>query len=192
MSHHAPTEPNCLNCGAVLEGRFCHLCGQKATSVHVGLHDFAHEATHEFLHLDGKIVRTAKLLVTKPGQLTNEFLIGRRARYISPLRVYLTCSLLFFLFAAIVPGPKLKLSRTKPSTAAGVALEKRVERGLDKAEQDMDKLGESVLHNLPRAMFVLMPLFGLLTWIFYRKQQPFYVPHLYYSVHFHAFVFLVG
>jgi hypothetical protein len=36
-----------------------------------------------------------------------------------------------------------------------------------------------------------MPVFGLLTWAFYRRQQPFYIPHLYYAVHFHAFVFLV-
>jgi len=157
----------------------------------VGVHDFVHEATHEFLHLDGKIGRTAKLLVTRPGQLTNEFLIGRRARYISPLRVYLTCSLLFFLLAAMVPGQKLKISRTRPTTAVGSALEKRLETGLQKAERDAERFGEAVMHNLPRAMFVLMPLFGLLTWAFYRKQRRYYIPHLYYSVHFHAFVFLV-
>lgn len=188
--HHAPSS-NCLNCGAVLEGRYCHICGQKAVPVDVRLHDFVHEATHEFLHLDGKIVRTAKLLVAKPGALTNEFLIGRRARYISPLRVYLTCSVLFFLLAAIVPSGDLKVRRTKPTTATGIAIEKRLEKGLQKAEQDANQFGAAVMHNLPRAMFVLMPIFGLLTWAFYRKQQPYYVPHLYYAIHFHAFVFLI-
>jgi hypothetical protein len=157
------------------------------------VHDFVHEATHEFLHLDGKIVRTMKLLIAKPGMLTNEFLIGRRQRYISPLRVYLTCSLLFFLLAAIMPGEKLKVTRTAARPAATeTEIEKRVVRGLDQAERDPEQLRAAVRHNLPRVMFVLMPLFALLTWAFYRRQQPFYIPHLYYSVHFHAFVFLVA
>jgi hypothetical protein len=39
-------------------------------------------------------------------------------------------------------------------------------------------------------MFVLMPFFAVLTWILYRRARPFYVAHLYYSIHFHAFVFL--
>src|SRR5262252_4987894 len=56
----------------------------------------SHEALHEFAHVDGKIIQTVKLLVTKPGRLTTEFLAGRRARFISPVRLYLTCSLIFF------------------------------------------------------------------------------------------------
>src|SRR5258708_12402152 len=73
----------CANCGASLGGAYCHVCGQKAVSSDVSLHDFAHEAMHEFGHLDGKIVRTLRLLVAKPGMLTREFLDGRRSRYIS-------------------------------------------------------------------------------------------------------------
>jgi hypothetical protein len=67
----------CLNCGTPLEGRYCHACGQKAVSLHLGVHDFVHEATHEFLHLDGKIRSTVKFLLTRPGQLTKE--VHRRA-----------------------------------------------------------------------------------------------------------------
>ena len=101
MSHHAVLETVCGNCGAELQGAFCHACGQKVTGPDVSLHDFFHEAFHEFAHLDGKIVQTLRLLMTKPGMLTKEFLEGRRARYISPLRLYLTCSLLFFALAAL-------------------------------------------------------------------------------------------
>ena len=89
------SETNCLNCGAALQGKFCHACGQKAASGHLGMHDFAHEAAHEFLHLDGKILKTVKMLIIRPGELTREFLAGRRARYISPVRLYLTFSLIF-------------------------------------------------------------------------------------------------
>jgi hypothetical protein len=179
---HAPPEPNCLNCGAELHGTYCHACGQKAVSLHLGVHDFAHEATHEFLHLDGKILNTVKLLVFKPGQLTKEFVEGRRARYISPLRVYLTFSLLFFFLAAMDPRGGVIRVGTGPNASAptNAAEEKRAE-----------EIAHLLQKQLPRLMFVLMPVFGLLTLAFYRWKQPYYVPHLYYSVHLHAFVFLL-
>ncbi len=190
---HAEIGPSCLNCNTRLHGKFCHACGQKATSPNVKLHDFVHEATHEFLHLDGKILNTLKLLVVRPGQLTIEFLEGRRARYVSPLRVYLTFSLIFFTLAALLPrgldgAVKVKGS---PGLKGDTEFERRIERGLSKADRDPEWIGNEVLHHLPKVMFVLMPVFALIVWMFYRRQQRFYIPHLYYSVHFHAFVFLV-
>lgn len=189
---HAATEPNCLNCGAALQGTFCHACGQKASSVHLGMHDFVHEATHEFLHLDGKILQTVKLLVVRPGELTREFLAGRRARYISPVRVYLTFSLIFFTLVALLPGVTEGMVKVdRKGLNQDTEFERRLEGGMRKIEQDNELLGQAVLKNLPRVMFVLMPIFALLTWLFYRKQQRYYIAHLYYSIHFHAFVFLV-
>jgi hypothetical protein len=178
----------CGNCGVPLGGAFCYACGQKAVGSDVSLHDFFHEAFEELAHVDGKLVQTLRLLLTKPGRLTKEFLDGRRARYVSPLRVYLTCSLLFFAVAAFAPGaerPFFHISRV-----AG-------EAGLDPAsvQQLRDaatvRANHAIVHDLPRAMFGLMPAFGLLCWVLYRKARPFYAAHLYYSIHFHAFVFLV-
>lgn len=170
---------HCPNCEAELRGPYCHDCGQKAASLHLGLHHFLHDATHEFLHLDGKIWRTVKLLVTRPGFLTQEFLAGRRARYITPMRMYLTFSVLFFALAALLPQTIVRAGPTTPAHATA------------EAEAEADRIGEAIMHNLPRAMFVLMPAFGLFTWLFYRRPQPFYIAHLYYSIHFHAFTFFV-
>lgn len=189
---HDDIGPSCLNCNTRLHGKFCHACGQKATSANVKLHDFVHEATHEFLHLDGKIVNTLKLLVVKPGQLTVEFLEGRRSRYISPLRVYLTFSLIFFTLAALLPGSFEGAVKVKGGTQLqrDSDFERRLDDGMVKAERDADLIGNAVLKHLPKIMFVLMPVFALVVWAFYRKRQRFFIPHLYYSVHFHAFVFL--
>lgn len=175
---------NCLNCGAELQGDWCHFCGQKASAHHLSLHDVAHDATHEFLHLDGKILQTMKLLLLRPGQLTREFIEGRRIRYISPLRLYLTWSVIFFALTAIVPGARdgvIRVGPGKGATATDTARDEKL----------ADEIGNSLLQNLPKAMFVLMPVFGLLTWAFYRRQQPYYVAHLYYAVHFHAFAFFI-
>jgi hypothetical protein len=183
---HDPRLPACLNCGGELHGRFCHGCGQKATRPILDIHDFLHEATHEFMHLDGKIVTSMKLLATKPGQLTKDFIEGRRARYISPIRVYLTFSLLFFGLFAIVPGASESLVRVnEPKGASQPAVK------LEAVEAKYDELRETLMHNLPRVAFLLMPVFAVLTWLLYRREQPYYIPHLYYAIHFHAFVFLV-
>ena len=182
---HEPSPPNCLNCDAELQGAFCHACGQKVVAPVVGLHDFVHEATHEFLHLDGKILNTVKLLVLKPGLLTREFIEGRRARYISPLRVYLTFSLIFFALAAIVPGARQSFVKVGPTTGTRSPAEVAAE------ERQADEIGNAIMQNLPRAAFLLMPAFALLTWVFYRREQPYYVPHLYFAIHFHAFAFLI-
>jgi hypothetical protein len=157
------------------------------------MHDFVHEATHELLHLDGKILQTVKLLVAKPGELTREFLAGRRARYISPVRVYLTFSLIFFTLAAVLPrGPRpmVRIDNTRPIHAE-TEFQKRIVTALEKGQREGKRLSDDILQNLPKVAFVLMPIFGLLTWALYRRQQRYYIAHLYYSIHFHAFVFLV-
>ena len=181
-------ETVCGNCGAAMGGAFCHVCGQKATGPDVSLHDFFHEAFHEFAHVDGKIVQTLRLLLTKPGLLTKEFLSGRRARYVSPLRVYLVCSLLFFALAALAPEAAQPFFRvTKADGEAGLD-PAAVQRLRDAASR---QASIAIIHDFPRAMFALMPAFGLLTWVLYRKARPFYAAHLYYSIHFHAFMFVV-
>lgn len=194
--HPHSISTDCRNCGTELQGAYCHACGQRGSSASVGVHDFVHEAAHEFLHVDGKILQTIRLLVWKPGQLTVEFLEGRRARYISPLRVYLTFSLLFFTLAALLPrgldgAVKVRGPKGAGQLHAETDFERRLQSGLSKAEKDGTLVAKEVLHDLPKVMFVLMPVFALLTWAFYRRQQKYYVPHLYYAVHFHAFMFLV-
>jgi hypothetical protein len=40
------------------------------------------------------------------------------------------------------------------------------------------KANEALVHDFPRVMFVLMPVFSLLTWVCYRGRRPFYAAHL--------------
>ena len=176
----------CRNCGASLHGRFCHACGQKAVASRATVHDVLHEGLHEFAHVDGKIFQTLRLLLAKPGALTIAFLDGRRARYISPLRLYLTCSLLFFAASAVAPDSLATVGITETDVSSP-AERQRAEQAI----KAIANLQEKIRHNAPRSMFVLMPAFGLLTWAFYRRAEPYYVPHLYYSIHFHSFVFLM-
>ena len=80
--------PNCLNCGAELHGPFCSGCGQRVVPPYPSLREMAGDAWHEFSGWDGRFARTLRMLI-HPGVLTVEVLEGRRARYVSPLRLYL-------------------------------------------------------------------------------------------------------
>jgi hypothetical protein len=83
---HAPSE--CLNCGAVVTGTYCGACGQKA-HVHRSLAAIGHDIMHGVLHLDGKLWNTLPLLTLKPGELTRRFIEGERAKFVSPMAMFL-------------------------------------------------------------------------------------------------------
>lgn len=94
----------CLNCGAAVFGQHCHLCGQKA-EVHRTLSAFGHDILHSVLHFDGKIWRTLPLLFWNPGKLTRRYVHGERAKFVSPLALFLfTVFLTFAAFNWIVPN----------------------------------------------------------------------------------------
>src|SRR4026209_2435112 len=156
--------PECRNCGAELLGRFCHQCGQKAIASRVSVRDFLHEAADELAHLDGKIFQTLKLLLLKPGLLTVEHLQGRRVRYVPPLRLYLSCSLLFFALSAMTPD---HLNFNVKITGVATARDQQI---AERAIEAMRDLRDRILHHAPRAMFLLMPVFAILTWAVYRTK----------------------
>lgn len=94
----------CLNCGASLTGEYCASCGQRDADPRVSVRDMAHEFVAEHFGLESKVASTIGTLVLHPGRITREFFEGRRARYIPPLRLYLSSSVLFFLLLATFGG----------------------------------------------------------------------------------------
>ena len=90
-------EKDCLNCGTVVQGRYCHECGQENV---VPKETFWHMVTHFFndiTHFDGSFFITAKDLLFKPGFLSKEYMAGRRVKYLHPVRMYVFTSAIFFL-----------------------------------------------------------------------------------------------
>ncbi len=87
---------HCANCGAVMQGEFCHDCGQSIRSVLKPLHGMIEETLDTVINVDGRIVHTLPPLLLKPGFLTMEYFAGRRVRYIAPFRLMVVLSLLLF------------------------------------------------------------------------------------------------
>jgi hypothetical protein len=92
-------EKNCLNCGAELTGDYCHACGQRA-HVHRTLGAFWHDLLHGVLHFEGKIWRTLPMLVWRPGELTRRYIDGERAKFVSPMALFLFSAFLMFAVAS--------------------------------------------------------------------------------------------
>ncbi|HEY0012305.1 MAG TPA: DUF3667 domain-containing protein [Allosphingosinicella sp.] len=91
----------CLNCGTILTGRHCHECGQPA-HVHRTVSAWWHDVAHSVLHFEGKIWRTLPMLAWRPGELTRRYVEGERARFVSPMALFLfTVFLMFALFGML-------------------------------------------------------------------------------------------
>jgi hypothetical protein len=100
---HEPPGGACLNCGTELVGPHCHQCGQPA-HVHRTVAAWWHDLAHGVLHLDGKIWRTLPLLAWHPGALTRRYIAGERAKFVSPLALFLFSVFLMFAVASVVGG----------------------------------------------------------------------------------------
>jgi len=87
---------HCENCGSELQGHWCAHCGQPAIEYRRSFRHVVADLLNEFLNWDSKFFTTIALLILKPWRLTNEFLAGKRVRYVNPLRLYLLASILFF------------------------------------------------------------------------------------------------
>ena len=91
-------EKNCLNCGTKLRGPYCSACGQKA-HVHRSVRAFFHDFLQGLFNFEGKIWRTLPMLAWKPGVMTRRYIAGERARFISPVALYLFT--VFAMFAVL-------------------------------------------------------------------------------------------
>lgn len=122
----------CRNCSLFLgehPGKFCPNCGQSTALHPPTVREFAHEFVGHYVALEGRLARTLALLVFMPGELTRRYLAGQKERYVNPLRLYLTVSLVFFLAlkvgSMIGMAEVLKVSERKETVNAGVQLNTR-------------------------------------------------------------------
>ena len=136
----------CLNCGTPLIGEFCHACGQNG-HVHKTLMSIGHDLLHGVFHFEGKIWRTLPMLVAKPGELTRRYIAGERARFVSPLALFLFSVFLMFAVIHSVAGEFDGGGISPTNRAASIAqLDKQIGKAksaLSKAETRRDTATKS-------------------------------------------------
>ena len=129
---------HCQNCGAELTGPHCAQCGQAAIDYRRSFRHVIVDVLDSFLNWDSKFFATIGLLIVKPWRLTNEFLAGKRVRYLHPLRLYLLASILFF-FAVNYGAKGLRLEPGKISEKNRTAIAAAVAEKRDEIEAEFDK-----------------------------------------------------
>lgn len=243
--------PRCRNCNTPLQGPFCHYCGQPDKNLMRFFPALMRELLEDFLDFDSRFFRTLRPLLFQPGKLTRDYLDGRRFRYVTPLRLYLFSSIVFFFLAALLTSDQIKVE-TAATDSGGVEAPLTVnvhpegaatDQPADEAPEDdsevtdtitingepwdretnpfiiswlperandwiNDEIGESpkkgreigknpnlivdkMFDVLPVTMFVLLPLVALLLKFWYLFAKKYYVEHLVFALHVHAFLFVV-
>ncbi len=258
--------PSCLNCGTTLGGQYCRKCGQRAHSRLISIWELIRDAFGDLFELDSRLWQTLLPLVIRPGQLTHDYLLGRRARFMPPFRTYLVLSVVFFLIAFFDPREELGLLFEPEAESTEQAeesdlhaaeiregvLQELAEQGIIVGDKELledpqvDDTGNSVavditdgesdsgcdvsdiesadipqwlsrritperlqlvceriraddgralldklLDNVPVALFILLPLMALVLRVLYPLSKRYYVEHLLFVVHYHAFFFLI-
>ena len=227
-----PAGRTCENCAAALVGPYCSECGQRHHEhpVHSFWH-FLQEATEDLTHADSRLWLTLRALLFRPGSLTREFLDGRRARYLPPVRLYLVVSLLFFFITGLVTslGPRTGVTVVRngkdfhmavaplgaagarplvtplaptpsalcaPVSAYGARVSPWLAGRLDHsclavaARGGVGRFVAVLERNYERAMFLLLPLLALAMVPLFLQPRRYYVEHLLFLVHNHAFLFV--
>ncbi len=178
----------CHNCGAALHGRYCAACGQEALPLAPTLRHVVGDVAQELSDFDSRIFRSIQKLFLAPGFLTREYLAGRRVRWVSPLRLYLTFSVAYFALVSLTAGAGVTV-RVTQNGAPATSSEERAwlqSRGFQ-SEQEMEQaIGGSLVAWMPRVMFVLVPLFAWLVSVARRRSGYTYPQHVYFALHAHA------
>jgi hypothetical protein len=206
------TSGDCLNCGTPLSGRFCGECGQRAVGAYPTVREIAGDVWHELSGYDGRFVRTFRVLLAQPGELTVDTLKGRRVRYISPVRLYLVASLVYFLCAVSIPNVRLPPPARMPGSDVTISIDGSGHSVLSDEERaqalkDMERapwwaqallrpilvdpagFRARFLETLPRVLFALVPVFAAIVALFYRRRH--FPQHLIFAIHLHTVIFLV-
>src|SRR6266513_4714664 len=142
-----PPLTHCENCGTQLSGKYCSVCGQPAIDYRRSFRHVIVDVLDSFLNWDSKFFATIGLLLTRPWRLTNEFLSGRRVRYLHPGRLYLLASILFFFAVTYwVKSAHLDPKRLTPEARAEIA-----------ADLEKKNLTPEQRANMEKALRILPP-----------------------------------
>lgn len=184
----------CPTCAAQVSGKFCPDCGEKKLgAADLSVRHFFTHALGEFFHFDSKIFRSFRLLFTKPGFLTAEYLRGCRKPYLHPFQLFFVSNLIYFVVQPYLGWSGLRttlgiqLHMMSYSRLASRLVEARIaSKGISLAQftASFDHLVDVQARSLVLVMVVLYAvLLAILQW---RRKQ-FFGQHLVFSLHFAAF-----
>ncbi len=131
----------CMNCGVQLTGHFCHVCGQRDNELRRPIWTFLMEILDNVFSSDSRLFKTLFVLTFMPGALTRYFMDGKRARFVMPLRLYISVSIVFFLLISIADVAILDIKVTLNEEQAAITDQRRA---LKQAKKDIAESEEVI------------------------------------------------
>jgi len=120
-THDAHEGGACANCGVERVGAYCHACGQPG-HLHKNLMGLVHDIAHGVFHFDGKVWRTLPMLAWHPGELTRRYVDGERAKFVSPMALFLFSVFLMFAVVSNLAQPHAKSTAIPPHGGVDTAI----------------------------------------------------------------------
>jgi hypothetical protein len=174
----------CTNCGAELTGHYCSNCGQKKFTPHdLTISKFILNFFEDFFKFDSNVFRTLKGLLFKPGFLSNEYINGRIASYVKPLKLFVfTCVVIFFLGQYVskddytFPMGEFHFFDAKIEK---ITVEKKITK-----DAFIEKFNANYYSKLPFYFLIVVIVFTLFLALLFIKQKRVMAEHLIFSLHF--------
>ena len=142
----------CKNCGNSFEGKYCNVCGQKASTHRYSWQAILHDLPHTIFHLHDGFLFTIKELVVRPGNMIREYLAGKRIRYSNPFLLLFTIGgVNSFLYA------KFHL--------------RELGAGVDVSEMENSSIGMLTAKFFLIRAVLLLPLVAAYCWIIFREKK---------------------
>lgn len=205
MPKQLELERHCENCGSLLQGEFCHRCGQEVIHNRRFFGGVILDLLNTFFSYDSKVNRTFLPLFFKPGFLTREYMAGRRARYILPFRLYLFSSVFCFILLSlqndllrfeVAPESSAQQDETiledsisfESDTELSPELKVKLEKLSDKTARELVNM---TIEATPKVLLLLMPIMALILKLLYLRSRVFFVDHFVMVLHCQSFLFLI-
>ncbi len=199
-----PPTAHCLNCEAELGGPFCARCGQRHQEPDRGLFEVVADLVSEAFEADGRLHRTAVPFFLRPGELTAEWMSGKRARFTAPPRIFIFA--LFVGFVGVSVAADRRVAAT--STAAIEQTEEGVVKvggdgaslsidfdGFDATEFPTERevikaMADVMVDDGPKLVVALVPLLALLLKLVLWPHLA--LSHLVFSLNLHSRLLILG
>jgi uncharacterized protein DUF3667 len=189
----------CVTCGRQASGNFCAHCGEKRQQDHdFSLLHVLSEAVEAFFHVDSKVFRTLKTLAFEPGKLAEEFFLGRRKPYMSPLQTFFVCNLLFFVLQPLtgleILAPPLRAFES--NTLLNPTATRLVDRRLEKehiSRNNEQQFSEFTAHfdrvsrlQAKSLILILSPMLASVLAVLNFRRRRYFSEHLIFSLQVYA------
>lgn len=186
---------HCATCNEPLAGKYCHHCGEKKHLRHeLALSHYSREIIYQITHIDAKIFKTLLLLVIQPGRLTVEYLLGRKKKYIRPIRLYLILSMLyFFSFSFFDKAALLDIRLLLKFDFSGLllpALNAKQQLAVLSDDLFYRAINQQLNNKISLLLFPAIFFYAAVFKVLFITKSRYYVEHLIFCLHLMSFSFL--